>query len=119
MNDNEQYDFYLIGRRRASDFSGDLKRQAKEIGEIYGEQARLEFESGLASIIPAYGSVSSYETSGIKKVQEGISSSEDLVIENAETDYGVENTRNNSYFGTKGTGVQVNSDGKFNEPRHR
>ena len=32
MDNNEQYDFFLIGQRIAYEFSGDLKRQAKKIG---------------------------------------------------------------------------------------
>lgn len=52
--ENEKYDFYTYGMRAAKDIYTNIKQTAAEIGEKYGEQAKLEFESGIAAVIPTY-----------------------------------------------------------------
>ena len=50
----EKYDFFTMGINAVKDEIEVLRRKADEIEEIYGEDARLEFEAGFASIIPSY-----------------------------------------------------------------
>lgn len=51
---NTEYDFFNMGVRHATEGLLHLKKVAKEIGEKYGEDAKLEFESGIAITIPTY-----------------------------------------------------------------
>ena len=64
--ENEKYDFYTYGMRVAKDMYTNVKKIANEIGEKYGEQAKLEFESGIASAIPTYSTYFNNQKSEIK-----------------------------------------------------
>ncbi len=65
--ENEKYDFYTYGMRVAKDMYTNIKKTADEIGEKYGEQAKLEFESGIAASIPTYSTYFSNQKSEIKE----------------------------------------------------
>lgn len=105
----EKYDFYAIGQRKAYELINvELKKYADVIEKEYGELARFEFETGVSSAIPVYGK----ETTD----KEPISKLETI---HAVKDYGVENLRNNSYFGARGTSHQYDMYGKYNEPKGR
>ena len=95
----EQYDFFCMGQRCAKDYLTDLRKMTKEIGEKYGVDARIQFEAGIAMVIPVFSE------------QNVITKSD---IDYTTTDFGVDNTRNNSYFGQIGTGKQYLSNGKYN-----
>ena len=104
-----EYDFYAMGIRHAREKLNDLNKMAEAIGNTYGEDARMEFEMGIAVSIPVYSS----------RV------SKDLTVEDIEKSsnvYGVPNERNNSYFGGIGTRHQfIERDGKitYNEKTGR
>ena len=104
--ENNEVDFYLVGQRHAKDGLAALKKMAKEYEERYGAQAREDFETGIASVIPQYANffIASSELEQM------------VTPEGATTNYGVDNTRNNSYFGGTGTGVQYKENGDFNPP---
>ena len=59
--ENEKFDFYTYGTRVAKDMYTNIKKLADEIGTKYGEQSKLEFESGIAASIPSYASYFSKE----------------------------------------------------------
>ena len=89
----EKYDFFLIGQKHANDELLNIRKTAAEYGQKYGKQAKVDFELGIASVIPSY------------------SNDLDNAVENIDNlsgtnDYGIPNTRNNSYFGGTGTGRQ-------------
>lgn len=107
MEINEEYDFYMIGRRRALEFAVNLKKQAIEIEKKYGEQAKFEFETGVASVISTY-----------EKITEDFKEVDLKSLEHATTDFGVDNMRNNSYFGTPGTGFR-SIPAPTEKPRHK
>lgn len=103
---NTEYDFFDMGIRYATEGLVSLKKCAAEIGEKFGENAKLEFESGIASTIPTYSSFQQYDVSKIQ-------------METASTDFGVPNQRNNSYFGTSGISNKFKTDSAseiYNEP---
>lgn len=54
---DREYDFFGMGVRHATEGLLHLKKVAKEIGEKYGMDAKLEFESGIATTIPTYAQV--------------------------------------------------------------
>ena len=91
---NENYDFYGMGARYAHDASLSLKKLANEIGKKYGEDAKMNFEAGVVSEISSYSSLN---------VNSEIL---DRDIENATLNFSIDNTRNNSYFGGRGTSLQ-------------
>lgn len=101
---NEQYDFYGMGLRDAPNGLIELKKKAITIEQNYGIDARIQFESGIAMKIPVYAEMI-YNENDLKK---------DII--NGTTDYGKENTRNNSYFGSYGVGVQFKPQGGYNDP---
>lgn len=105
---NSDYDFYGMGVRVAHDVTCSLNSLATRIGEIYGEDARLNFEAGIASSIPSYSSMN---------VNSKVLDNE---IEKATTHFSVDNTRNNSYFGESGTSFQFklmpNGEVRYNDP---
>lgn len=96
----EIYNFYKMGQRYATEKIESLKRLADNIQKEYGKDARIEFEAGIVSTVPVYGDV--YVENFEKPV-------------NGTNDFGVDNLRNNSYFG--GTGIsQQFIDGIYNDP---
>ena len=104
---NNEYDFFDMGIRRAKEGLINLKKMAEEIGRQFGENAKLEFESGIASAVPTY---SDFQRNDILERELSATS----------TKFGVSNTRNNSYFGNSGISNQYNnSDGRYNEPSRR
>lgn len=108
MNNGKQYDFFSIGLRHAKDGIDELRKMANIYERDFGRDAREEFELGIASIVPQYANF--YQKT----------SEEPIKTDRAITDYGKENTRNNSYFGSYGTGVQyyTNANGTqvYNDP---
>lgn len=103
----KSYDFYGMGMRYAKESLVNLKNMAQNIGKQYGRDAKMEFESGIAMTIPSY---SNFMANPILKNE---------IENNATTDLGLKNTRNNSYFGTQGTGVQFLRENKYNDPKKR
>jgi len=111
MESKEQsYDFYGMGIRYANEGLMNLKKVAEEIGQRYGTNAQLEFETGIAMTIPTYSQI----------VQSEITPKE---MESGKSEIGMPNTRNNSYFGGSGTSTQYinKADGTqiYNEPHNR
>lgn len=95
MNNRKQYDFFLVGQRHARDGIEALRKMAASYEKNFGAQAREDFELGIASVIPQY---SNFFAKASEK--------EEIRTDGATTNYGVENTRNNSYFGGTGVGKQ-------------
>ena len=95
MNNGEQYDFFLVGQRHAKDGIEALRKMAASYEKNFGPQAREDFELGIASVIPQYSNF-------FAKTSE----TEEVRTDGATANYGVENTRNNSYFGGTGVGKQ-------------
>lgn len=91
---SNEYDFFDMGVRRANEGLINLKMMAKEIGEKYGLDAKLQFEAGIAMTIPAYSKISQVDVS------------QKEIVNGATTNMGVPNLRNNSYFGGHGTSHQ-------------
>ena len=54
MDNKQEYDFYKMGVRCANEQIEALEKQAIIIGKMYGKDARLQFESGIADSIPVY-----------------------------------------------------------------
>lgn len=104
---NEEYDFYGMGERHANETIMEIRKLALELEKQYGPDARMEFEAGVSVSIPAYANV--IETSQFSIAD----------MEGSTKQYGVEGTRNNSYFGYKGTSYQTDSYGRYNEPKGR
>lgn len=52
--EKDQYNFYLIGQKRAQDFSDEIRRYTDEIGKNYGPSAKRDFLLGVASKMPVY-----------------------------------------------------------------
>ena len=52
--DNNNFDFYAIGKRCANDRLVDLNKLAMEYGNTYGPEAKELFEAGIASVLPQY-----------------------------------------------------------------
>ncbi len=113
-NSRDQYDFFSMGLRAVRDGLEYSYQKAEEIEKKFGVDARLEFEVAIAMATPAYSNYRSMVKE--KELREEL----EKQVEHGATatrDYGVANTRNNSYFGTKGTGIQYNPEGKFNNPK--
>lgn len=51
-----EYDFMKMGARCVVEGLVNLEKKAEEIGKLYGEQAKLEFEAGVANMISVYSS---------------------------------------------------------------
>ena len=92
MSKNE-YDFYTMGIRYANDQLVNLNKIAEKLGQQYGVDAQLEFESGIASVFPQYKNVN-------------VANLDHVDLDNATVNFGVEGKRNNSYFDRKGTSNQ-------------
>ena len=103
MENEQEYDFLSMGLRAAKDEMSNHYQTADKIEQQFGINARMEYEAGIAMAIPQYGT---YQNLQLRK-------KENL---NGTKDFGIVNTRNNSYFGTSGTGVQYKSHG-YNEPK--
>lgn len=104
-----EYDFYTMGIRHGREKLVDLEKIAESIGKTYGENAKMEFEMGVAVSIPVYSS----------RVSKDLTIED---IENSSNVYGMPNERNNSYFGGIGTSHQfIERDGKitYNEKTGR
>lgn len=87
------YDFYGMGIRHGKEKLVDLKKLADTIGQQYGEDAKMEFELGIAVSIPVYAN----------------QKSTDLTLDDVEhshSKFEMPNERNNSYFGGTGTSHQ-------------
>ncbi len=89
----ESYDFYTMGVRHGTESTQKLMELAKKIEEKYGKDARMEFEVGTSIALEKF----------IERKKEILSEKN---VSKATTNYGVYNSRNNSYFGGKGTGKQ-------------
>ena len=70
--ENKQYDFMSYGMRKAKEGFADLEKTAQSILEQYGEQAKMEFEAGVAMAIPTWAKVkySSTAKDGIQEIKE-------------------------------------------------
>lgn len=111
---NEEYDFYVIGQKHARDGIEALRKMAETYKSKYGEKAKEDFELGVISLIPQYSNISQF-IAGEEEINSQIV---DGSI-GATTNYGVKNTRNNSYLGGVGTGnqfVEVNGKMVYNDP---
>ena len=103
--DNKEFDFYTMGIRYAKEMILNLHQAANEIGEKYGEDAKMEFEAGIVSTIPYYRDANIPNIDDMKGKN---------IVALDETDY---LSRNNSYFGSSGTGKRFRyADGKYIEP---
>ena len=90
------------------------KYYQNNIKSKYGEKAKDDFELGVISLIPQYSNISQF-IAGEEEINSQIV---DGSI-SATTNYGVKNTRNNSYLGGVGTGnqfVEVNGKMVYNDP---
>ena len=72
MEKEQQYDFMSYGMRKAKEGFTDLEKTAQNILEQYGEQAKMEFEAGVAMAIPQWAAVkhSSSAKDEIQKIEE-------------------------------------------------
>ncbi len=108
MKDKQEYDFFTMGFRDAKNSMESCYQRAVKIEEQYGADARMEYEVGIALTIPQYERFSVCKEETKKNT------------ENATKNFGVDNTRNNSYFGSTGTSKQyvTGPDGMpmYNEP---
>ena len=100
----EEYDFYDLGQRYATETLDVIKRKADEYGKNFGAAAKRSFELGIISLIPQYAKV--YP----------LYDEEDLKATGGSINFGVPELRNNSYFGGTGVGVQHDSSGHYNDP---
>ena len=100
MDKQNNYDFLSMGTRYAKETIFLISKKAQEIEDNFGYDARMEFEVGVACVIPQYKTSKSDEFNGVV---------------HGTKDFGIPNTRNNSYFGIKGTGVQY-QNGTYNKP---
>ena len=108
----EQYDFFAIGKKHFIDDTETIRKMAMEYQLKFGRKAREEFESGVYSQMSQYANAPELRTG----------SAEEALGQGGSNNYGVPNTRNNSYFGGRGTGVQYqtrNGIEYFNEPNVR
>lgn len=87
MEKKEEYDFFQMGKRCAKERMDNLFRMAEKIEQEYGIDARLEFESGMAIIVPVYAN-NSYLNQDIKL----------STIESASRVFGLDNRINSSYL---------------------
>lgn len=108
MENNEKIDFYSYGMRCGKDRLLELSKIAKKIAEEYGIDAKLEFESGVVSIISQY--------SNVEYLEKPFKTTNDTYKTIDETK---ENYRNNSYFGEYGISRQERdkkNSSEYNEP---
>ena len=104
MSNKEEYDFVEIGQRHAKDGIENLRKLADQYGREFGLKARRDFETGVASVIPQFA-----------RFYVSTSENEEVRVEGATHNYGMDNLRNNSYFGGDGYSQQF-VDGEYNEP---
>ena len=110
MNRRTQYDFFGLGQQHAGDKIQTIEELAAYYEEKFGWKARKDFELGVASAFPPYS-------------RSFIITSEEEIIspDGATMNYGEPNTRNNSYFGGVGYGVQRSHDAqgtkRYNDPQ--
>lgn len=50
----ESYDFFTMGINTVKGQLEDWRTKADKIEEEYGPDARMEFEAGIASLVPSY-----------------------------------------------------------------
>ena len=93
MKNENEYDFFLLGQKYANEGIAMLRKKAMEYEKEFGVQAKNDFELGVISTIPQYSNFT-------------VELEENIRMEGATTNYGVNNYRNNSYFGKKGVGQQ-------------
>lgn len=96
-----EYDFYTMGIRYAKDQIVNLKEMAKKIGEQYGADAKMEFESGICMTIPSYKAFQEIEE--FSKFDGRISKNH---AEKATVNYEARGI-NNSYLGGHGVGKRL------------
>lgn len=89
----EKISFYDLGRKDVNDMYVAVSKRREEIEKKYGKSAAEQYLIGVSSEIEQFLRMDT----------------DDVSIEQAEyatTNFGAENTRNNSYFGGQGTGPQ-------------
>lgn len=99
----KKVDFYNLGKKDVNDIYIVVERRRKEIEEKYGKDAATQYSLGVAAEIGRFSKMDIKEVNIDHDVH-------------ATTDYGVQNTRNNSYFGGVGTDTQYTQDGEYKEP---
>ena len=52
--DNQEYDFYETGKKRAEEGFDNLVQLANYYGETFGPKAKADFLNGVASAVPQY-----------------------------------------------------------------
>lgn len=98
----QEYDFYTMGMRYSKEQIVNLKEMAKKIGEQYGVNAKMEFESGVCMTIPSYKAFQELEE--ISKFEDSVSKER---AENATINFTNNITMNNSYIDGKGVGRRI------------
>ena len=58
QNNQEQYDFYLLGQRYANHDIHEVRHLADSYEQEFGRGAREDFEAGVVSVIPHYAFLS-------------------------------------------------------------
>ena len=94
MTNQKEYDFIEMGKRCAIERMENLVAMADKIESEYGQDARLEFESGIALVVPVY----SHTMFANKKIARG------EIEQGASKIFGVSNLINNSYLSEDGYG---------------
>ena len=104
---NYEYDFYSYGLRIAKDMYSNNKKLAQEIGEKYGEDAKLEFECGfsIGANRQSFVDIEEYTVNQLKNGK--------VLHSSLDTD---DNSRNNSYFDINGTSKKYDIDGRYIPP---
>lgn len=102
MEKNKEIDFYGMGMRKVNDIYEETDKIANEIEEVYGLDARLQYECGVSIAMgkKSVGRLSNMFDQDIIHI-----------VNNSSPDL-----RNNSYFGGCGVSKKYNEDGSYNEP---
>lgn len=61
MDRESKYDFLSMGARYAKEAGYLIKKTAEEIEKKYGKEAKFEFETGVAYVMPQYIVTNTYE----------------------------------------------------------
>lgn len=99
----DEIDFYGMGMRKVDASCDDIDEIADTIEELYGIDARLQFECGVSVSI---------EESYIEKLSYVFEQDIIHTVDNSGL-----NLRNNSYFGGCGVSKKYKEDGSYNEPK--
>jgi hypothetical protein len=92
----EDINFYEIGRKDVSDIYAEIGKRYKLILEQYGQDEAEQYFIGVKEEL---AKIDEYDLTSFNNLNENN-------VLNATSDIGVENTRNNSYFGYSGTSQQ-------------